>query len=945
MTKRVLSLLLTLVMVLSLCVPAFSAEDFEAEPTAEAVEEVPAAPVEPVAPEAEGPVEEEPVEVDEPAAAAITADEPMTIAATDQTTEAKKAELNDAIKSAESYLSMVDAHEADDPNGALKSAYDAAVRLQREIEIGGIETTTDTMINSAIAVLTEAEEDLVFTGKALNASAIVTALGASNSYCAALNTWCSTGTYKALKAIEDDIAEYYQPNYVAALLKAVKEAEAYQKTYSADPTARMYKAWYTANKALTDAAFNGTAAEKASLPTADNAATLRTLINDTKAKLDSGNYIDGAPAAGYPGIMEYLEQNGGILLDKYTNEFKEGTKYNAYRSALHQIQWVVNNYLLVNKKLVHFTGYRVGVNQERVRVYYAWVGENGATDNATYGIKCKIGWGEDKVVGSTFTGASLSTEGSILVNAPTDAAHNGKFLKGEQITFTLCKVENGTYTIVETLYIIVDPEYSGPLFKGAATYDAMANTITGKLSYATDPAGKYTKATVVLLDADGNELAKSDVSDTSDLPVYTINTTKTTAVSGGVKDVVAAAGTYTLRLDVTETGKGVVKNRSTTTVTVPALERYVDAKPVKLDGDETIATVSNAFSGKTGINNLKTLIAAAKAIGDVVLVDDTYYEDTATAKALLAQKITDGETIVNAAASTADTSANRGKVDKAIGDIASVMAYLEEAADVSGLEDLIAEAKALDESDYTPQSWFLADIASAIAKAEKFLKDEHSADEQSDVTVEIGKLQKAMEELEPVKADKTALNDSIKAAETALKDKDKYTEESVKAVDTALAAARTAAANAKATQTQVDDAKKALDDAVKGLTPKTGVPTVPAGWTGWKQDAAGAWYYFRNGEMKKDYWVTDSSKHNLWYHVGSDGKMTTGFQFIKDKTHGEGWYMLQSAETNGMQGTGTAGWGWFVNKNNGHYGDCTWTKAWGDYNAATGVWADGASHR
>ena len=77
MTKRALSLLLTLVMVLSLCVPALAAEDFEAEAPAEVVEEAPEAPDAPVEPEAEEPADE-PV-VDEPAAeepVEAVADEP-----------------------------------------------------------------------------------------------------------------------------------------------------------------------------------------------------------------------------------------------------------------------------------------------------------------------------------------------------------------------------------------------------------------------------------------------------------------------------------------------------------------------------------------------------------------------------------------------------------------------------------------------------------------------------------------------------------------------------------------------------------------------------------------------------------------------------------------------------------------------------------------------------
>ena len=141
-------------------------------------------------------------------------------------------------------------------------------------------------------------------------------------------------------------------------------------------------------------------------------------------------------------------------------------------------------------------------------------------------------------------------------------------------------------------------------------------------------------------------------------------------------------------------------------------------------------------------------------------------------------------------------------------------------------------------------------------------------------------------------------------------------------------------------------------DSSSGNDTDTDTAKAPASGTGWAQSKTGAWYYFKNGVMKKDYWVTDSSNHGFWYHVGADGRMTTGFTYITDKTWGSGWFLLQAADTNGSQGrmltswqnTGVAGTGWFTTSGM-HKGECTYTRAWGDYNPATGVWSDGQTHR
>ena len=125
--------------------------------------------------------------------------------------------------------------------------------------------------------------------------------------------------------------------------------------------------------------------------------------------------------------------------------------------------------------------------------------------------------------------------------------------------------------------------------------------------------------------------------------------------------------------------------------------------------------------------------------------------------------------------------------------------------------------------------------------------------------------------------------------------------------------------------------------------------------TGWVYDEqTGIDYYFIDGQMKRNYWAADASasKWNFWYYVDEEGKLVRGLQYIENP-NGTGWYMLQVDDKNGCRGrlldgvldTGIAGTGRFVSTRGVDYGKCTWTQAWGSYNAATGLWSDGQSHR
>ena len=77
-----------------------------------------------------------------------------------------------------------------------------------------------------------------------------------------------------------------------------------------------------------------------------------------------------------------------------------------------------------------------------------------------------------------------------------------------------------------------------------------------------------------------------------------------------------------------------------------------------------------------------------------------------------------------------------------------------------------------------------------------------------------------VEEKVPVVVDKDALKATIETAKEALKEADKYTEESVKALEAAVAEAEKVVADENATQESVDSATTAVEEATKGLTEK-----------------------------------------------------------------------------------------------------------------------------
>ncbi len=145
------------------------------------------------------------------------------------------------------------------------------------------------------------------------------------------------------------------------------------------------------------------------------------------------------------------------------------------------------------------------------------------------------------------------------------------------------------------------------------------------------------------------------------------------------------------------------------------------------------------------------------------------------------------------------------------------------------LDAAITVAESKKAEDYTAESY--AELAKAL-EAAKAVKNNADAT-QAEVDEAVKTLNDAVTALKPkeetVTVDKAALEKAIAAAEA--KNAKDYTTESYAALTKALDKAKTVKNNAAATQTEVDEAVRALNDAVKALKPNketTDKPSKPS---------------------------------------------------------------------------------------------------------------------
>ena len=170
------------------------------------------------------------------------------------------------------------------------------------------------------------------------------------------------------------------------------------------------------------------------------------------------------------------------------------------------------------------------------------------------------------------------------------------------------------------------------------------------------------------------------------------------------------------------------------------------------------------------------------------------------------------------AAKEALTSRDQAVVDKATADLKNAIDALV-AIDYSKLEEHIAEAEKLNSSNYTAGSW------AALEAALKAAKEALTSRDQAVVDAAAKALDDAITALEAIPGIVIDYSKLIEAIEKAEKlDGSKYTEESWKNLTEALKAAKEA--RNSGSQTVVDKAAKALEDAIKALAEKPIVPTV-----------------------------------------------------------------------------------------------------------------------
>jgi hypothetical protein len=239
------------------------------------------------------------------------------------------------------------------------------------------------------------------------------------------------------------------------------------------------------------------------------------------------------------------------------------------------------------------------------------------------------------------------------------------------------------------------------------------------------------------------------------------------------------------------------------------------AKTVSADEDATQAEVDEAASSlQAAIDDLvelppaidKTLLSSL--IAEVEAFDPSdYTEDSwsAFADALSAAKSVE-----------ADYDATQEQVDAAISSLQAAMdnlAVQPGVVDKVALAGLIAEADALDSSDYTQDSW--SEFAAALSAAKTVNADADATQEQVDAAA--SGLQAAISNLVelPPAVDKTLLAGLIAEAEEL--DSSDYTQESWDEFALALSAANLANANADATQEQVDASASSLQAAIDNL--------------------------------------------------------------------------------------------------------------------------------
>ncbi|MCD8208127.1 MAG: FIVAR domain-containing protein, partial [Bacteroidales bacterium] len=235
---------------------------------------------------------------------------------------------------------------------------------------------------------------------------------------------------------------------------------------------------------------------------------------------------------------------------------------------------------------------------------------------------------------------------------------------------------------------------------------------------------------------------------------------------------------------------------------------------------------------------------------------------------------------------SADDSATQDEVTEAIEALDEAMAGLTEAADKSALDAEIARAEALNEKDYTADSW--SNMQDVLDAAKEVSADGNA--DQDDVDAMTIALADAIDALVvKIEADKTALRAEIEEAESL--NKQDYTEDSWSILQIALAAAKEVMNDESADQETVDEVLTDLSHAVMALQ--------PVGVTGFMRNGTdGNWYYYVNGirqsRLSSVVSGTVNGSDGWWYVV--NGQVQIHYTGVSNFSNAYGWWYIKDGK-------------------------------------------------
>lgn len=164
---------------------------------------------------------------------------------------------------------------------------------------------------------------------------------------------------------------------------------------------------------------------------------------------------------------------------------------------------------------------------------------------------------------------------------------------------------------------------------------------------------------------------------------------------------------------------------------------------------------------------------------------------------------------------------SQGTIDKAAADLAKAVADIEKFANYSVMQSAVAAFEKLNPAYFAPEDIAALKVKVDAAKEEMKRENKLPASEQADVNSRAMALLKEINSLEKLSADYKAFDKAVADARAKLESSDlqNYTSASVKALEDAyLAAADVEKGKDVTYQATVDEATKALTDALAGLT-------------------------------------------------------------------------------------------------------------------------------